>query len=40
MQIFLPRQLTGEDWMDVTLDEFADCDSNLGTYAPLRLLVK
>jgi hypothetical protein len=21
----------GDDWMDVTLDEFADCKSNLGT---------
>jgi hypothetical protein len=35
MQISLPWQRTGEDWMDVTLDEFADCDSNLGTYAAL-----
>lgn len=33
MQISLPRHLAGEDWMDVTLDEFADCWSNLGTYA-------
>lgn len=27
----------GDDWTDVTLDEFADCESNLGTYVKLHI---
>lgn len=30
--------LTGDNWIDVTLDEFADCDSNLAANRMTRML--
>ncbi|KAG5673803.1 hypothetical protein PVAND_003820 [Polypedilum vanderplanki] len=34
----LPPCYTGDDWMDVTLDEFADCESNLAANRQTRML--
>lgn len=34
----LPSCYTGEDWMDATLDEFTDCESNLATNRQTRML--
>jgi hypothetical protein len=30
--------ITGENWIDVTLDEFADCESNLASNRQTRML--
>lgn len=30
--------LSGDNWIDVTLDEFADCDSNLAANRMTRML--